>query len=143
MRVDRRQSPQAAPEAPRRSGRGGGSVPADLRRRFIEFRRANAPMTRVPDDLRVAVLRAFDQGASMTSLRRELDLTVKQVENWRRYAPAGFLEGGPATGRGGARIFDVADGSAVGEHASASGDVGEALELRLGAWSVVIRGTCS
>jgi transposase-like protein len=115
-------------------------VPADLRRRFTDFRRANVPRTRVPDDLRVAVLRTFDQGVSMTALRRELDLTAKQVENWRRYAPTGYLEGEPAAGRGGARVFDIADRSAVGEPAAASaaGAAGEALEIRLGAWSVVI-----
>jgi transposase-like protein len=107
-------------------------VPADLRRRFADFRRANAARTRVPDDLRLAVLQAFDQGASMTALRRELGMTAEQVENWRRHAAGVPLDGESAPGRSGARVFDVADRSVTGE----------ALELRLGGWSVVIRSTC-
>lgn len=118
-------------------------MPVDLRRRFTKFRDTNAPMTRVPDDLRAAVLRAIAQGTSMLELRRELGVTVKQVTDWRRHLPAALFagEGEAAKCSEGARVFDVADKPVVSESpvASTSGGAGEVLELCVGAWVVVIR----
>jgi transposase-like protein len=118
------------------------SVPADLRRRFADFRRASAPRTRVPNDLRRAVLLAVDQGAEMTALRCELGVTAKQVEDWRRGASCAALDGESSSGCDGARVFDVADRPVVDERVGMASNGCEALELRLGTWSVVIRSTC-
>jgi hypothetical protein len=120
----------------------GDGVPLALRRRFAHFRDTNAARIRVPDDLRQAVLSALGEGVSMLAVRRDLELTAKQVESWRRYVATTPVEVEPVVETEKARVFAVADRRAVGECATASGDSGEALELRLGAWSVVIRSTC-
>jgi hypothetical protein len=77
----------------------------------------------------------------MTTLRRDLDLTAKQLEDWRRDTPGGPLGAGPSAGIRSARVFELADRSvAEGRPAAATmSGAGDALELRLGAWAVVIR----
>jgi len=101
-----------------------------LRRRFERFREQSAPRTRVPQTLRQAVLEAVDQGVSMQALRRELGVTDKQVQSWRRRArtAATTVAGRPSE----ARVFEVID-------PVLSAEPTEALELRLGGWSLVIR----
>lgn len=146
MQVDRRQSPQrwhgqVAP-AQHRGGQAGDEVPADLCRRFADFRRTSKPRTRVPTDLRHAVLDALDQGVSMLAVRRDLGLTAKQVAGWPRCALAAPVEIEGDSGTEDSRVFTVADGAAVDKPCSTRSDADEALELRLGDWSIVVRRSC-
>ena len=140
MRADRGPAAETTFEPVRRGRREGGGVPADLRRRFVRFRQASAPRTRIPDDLRQAVLLALGQGVSMAALR-EVGLTPQQVEYWRRSAVARPVQVEPAKGREGARVFEIADTPRVDERAAVWAAAGDALELRLGAWLIVIRST--
>jgi hypothetical protein len=146
MRVDRRPSPhrwrgQAAP-AQHRGGQAGDEVPADLCRRFADFRRTSKARTRVPNDLRHAVLDALDQGVSMLAVRRDLGLTAEQVAGWPRCALGGPVEIEGESGIEDSRVFTVADGPAVEKPGPTRSDADEALELRLGAWSIVVRRSC-
>jgi len=77
----------------------------------------------------------------MTALRRELDLTATQIEDWRRVAPGGHLGAARTTEHDNVRIFEVDDRPVPYELPAISnaGGATDALELRLGAWSVVIR----
>jgi hypothetical protein len=143
MRADTRQSPHAATASQISPTRRQvvDVVPADLHRRFADFRRTSALRTRVPEDLRQAVLDALGQGISMLAVRRDLGLTAKQVESWGGYLATSPVEVEPEVRIEAARVFEVADEPVVGERAAAPGAAGEALELRLGAWSIVIRST--
>jgi hypothetical protein len=131
---DRPQAPQSISNRLGSPPESRDGVPADLRQRFVRFRRANAPGTRIPADLRRAVLHAVQQGTSIRTLQRELGLTARQLGIWRRSIS-------PASSREVARVFEVADSPVVHKDATSS-DGGEgALELRLGPWSVLIRPT--
>lgn len=77
----------------------------------------------------------------MLAARRALGLTAKQIASWRQGGRRPAVEVARAAGIGDRRIFAVADRPCVEESASRCRDVGEALELRLGAWSVVVRQT--
>ena len=103
-------------------------VPAELARQFAQFRRQHGRGSRVPPELRAAVLRALDQGVGRECLRRALGLGGQQLDTWQRGAAAGAEHGGFA------RIFEVTD-------AAEAGEPGGSLELRLGDFSIVIRTT--
>ena len=120
---------------------GGREVPDALLRRFQLFRQQSTTGTQVPQTLRRAVLEAVDQGVSMQALRRELGVTSKQVQNWRRRDSATAKAAGrpPIP-----RVVEVTDAPSSAEPAAAheggdSAAAREALELRLGGWSLVIR----
>ena len=126
---------------PRASRSGGREVPEALLRRFQHFRQQSTTGTHVPQTLRRAVLDAVDRGVSMQALRRELGVTSKQVQNWRRRDSATAKAAGrpPIP-----RVFEVTDAPSSAEPAAAheggdSAAASEALELRLGGWSLVIR----
>ncbi|MBN1608594.1 MAG: hypothetical protein JW940_18335 [Polyangiaceae bacterium] len=136
MRSDRQDGLARVRPAPHSAGVASDEVPADLQRRFASFRRSNASRTRVPASLRKAVLDALGQGCSMLAVRRELGLTVKQIGSWQREARRAPVETEPVTGIESPRVF------AVGERRATGGDADGALELRLGAWSLIIRHTC-
>lgn len=111
----------------RQSAFNGSDVPAELTQQFAKFRRAHAPGTRVPDELRAAVCRALDQGVGREALRRTLGLGGNQLDAWQ--------QGPIMTKRGGAaRIFEVADAAVAVERDGT-------LELRVGGFSLVIRAT--
>ncbi|MDH5671953.1 MAG: hypothetical protein OEZ06_07360 [Myxococcales bacterium] len=120
-------------------------MPEALLRRFQHFRQQSTTGTQVPQTLRRAVLDAVDRGVSMQALRRELGVTSKQVQSWRQRDSAAAKAVAPAAGRlPSPRVFEVADPPlsaepAVAHEGGSSAAASEALELRLGGWSLVIR----
>lgn len=148
MRAGRGKTPEAR-AAGAQAGRArseGDEVPEVLRRRFEHFREQSAPRTRVPQTLRRAVLEAVEQGVSMQALRRELGLTHTQMRSWQREVSRPAKEVSVANGVPRVRAFEVVEPPVSGESAMADDRVssvvaGEALELRLGGWSLVIRAT--
>ena len=152
MRALEPQPRQQSASEPQLTSSGRRALPArhaelaQLRREFAHFRETNAPRTRIPDSLRERVLRALGAGVAMSSLQRELGVTSKQVAGWRRgILVPGVVDETPAkeTSRAetGARVFEVVEPALASQPAGAPADMSEALELRLGAWSVVIRST--
>lgn len=126
----------------RRASPETGGFPVGLRKRFSQFRRENVGGTRIPDELRQAVLEALEGGASISTLRRELGLTASQVADWKRHRPATPAKPVPPAPVQPARVFGLTQASCNGEQASVPGGGPESLELRLGAWSIVIRPSC-
>jgi len=130
---------------PRASRSGGREVPEALLRRFQHFRQQSTTGTHVPQTLRRAVLDAVDRGVSMQALRRELGVTSKQVQSWQRRESVAAKAVAKAAGRPPeARVFEVTDAPSTAEPAAAhecgsAAAASEALELRLGGWSLVIR----
>jgi hypothetical protein len=108
----------------------------ELATRFTIFRRDNPRNTRIPDDLRAAVLAAIRRGVTATRLRRACGLSTSQLARWRVGAR------GPArsTVRAQhARVFSVV-GEAPPRRRELLGDPpGHDLELRLGPWAVSVR----
>lgn len=139
MQSDRPHS-QATPRRSRGRQGSGAGVPVDLRQRFARFRRANTARSRIPEDLRQAVLLAIRQGVAISALQRELGVTAKQVDVWRQSANGTALADAPSSTLERARVFELAERPDGDEHAGGQrGDAGEMLELRLGAWSVTVR----
>ena len=108
----------------------------ELRESFAAFRRENPRNTRIPGDLRAAVIAAMRRGATVTRLRRACGLSTSQLARWR----AGAGRPARSTVRAQqARVFSV-----VGEAPSPRRELpgcppGHDLELRLGPWSVSVR----
>ena len=71
-------------------GRRGGEREASdespvllrLQERFERFRRGTVRWTRVPADLRAAVLEAVRQGVTLTEVRRACGLSLSQLRLW-------------------------------------------------------------
>ena len=126
-----------------RERRGGAEVPAELWFRFMKFRYTSAAGTRIPEELRQAVINAIDGGVPMEALVREFGIKASQVRDWRRRGADGALDGGKTAAGAEVRIFEVANERTTREVGSVNGLAlgadGEALELRLGGWSVTIR----
>jgi transposase-like protein len=108
-----------------------------LRKRFRSFRALRGARKRVPLELRRAVLDALAEGVSSRALRRELGITPMQLSAWRR-SDAATAQSAPTVKVPRARVFEVTD-PAQGESHGAQPGGGDALELRLGGWSLVIR----
>ena len=118
---------------------------ADLNRRFARFRRENPRNTRIPKELRAAVVAAIAHGVAPGLLRRTCGISTSQLARWRPSACA--LVPAPATALASPsplatplpRVFSV-----VSETTSRPADLpatppADALELRLGTWSVCVR----
>lgn len=113
------------------------AVIEDLEARFAAFRRHSRPFARIPPDLREAILAAVRQGVSPGQLRRVCGLSTSQLDQWRRPAPG---RGGPVAELRPARVFSVMDAApAPSSPPVATSAQGDALELRLGPWSVSVR----
>ena len=111
-----------------------------VRLSFEQFRRANEPRTRIPDELRQAAVEALEQGVSMATLRLVCGLSAKQVADWQMpaIAPSGERPCEPA------RVFEIGADAGAGEAASVGGaGLNDALELRLGNWAITIRGAAA
>ncbi len=136
---------EAASGSQEREPRGDAEVPAELWFRFMKFRHTSAAGTRIPEELRQAVVNAIDGGVPMDELGRALGITASQVAEWRRRGVGGGTESRNKAAGAEVRIFKVADERMEPEGASVNGDGlrlgddGEPLELRLGGWSVIIR----
>jgi len=121
-----------------REGAGRGAL-TFLGKQFARFRGEHRDGARIPQELRAAVIAALEQGARQGEVLRVCKLSWSQVQSWQgigRRAQA-EEEGG---GHGGAvRVFAVEDETGSGSEAPAALGEGEALELRLGPWSVSVR----
>lgn len=117
------------------SERVGVSAVAELKERFAVFHRENPPGTRIPADLRAAVVEAIQRGVAPTRLRRSCGLSTGQLTQWRAVA-RGTRGSGAGTPR--PRAFSVVDTPARAWAAAVAGPT-EELELRLGRWSVSVR----
>ena len=125
------------------SSRGAGrrealAVSQELKRRFARFRRENPRNTRVPDDLRAAVLAAIGRGVTPGLLRRTCGLSTGQLTRWRKSSRALAASSAPSREEP-ARVFSLIGAATtrppeVPPHPPADG-----LELRLGPWSVCVR----
>ena len=65
---------------------GHRSCLRNLKRDFVAFRRRYPPHTRVPDELRRAVLEAVRLGIDPSLLKVIAGVTGAQVAKWRQYA---------------------------------------------------------
>lgn len=115
--------------------RVGASAVAELKERFAVFHRENPPSTRIPADLRAAVVEAIQRGVAPTRLRRSCGLSTGQLTRWRAVARG---TKGSGAGASRPRVFSVVDTPARASAAAVAGPP-EELELRLGRWSVSVR----
>ena len=107
-----------------REGQQSAELLAVLGRRFARFRGAHRDGARIPPELRAAVMAALEQGARQGEVLRVCKLSWSQVRSWKGGGPGGAV-----------RVFAVED---AGETPAALGE-GDALQLRLGPWSVSVR----
>ena len=113
------------------------AILAELAERFAAFRRANQRFTRVPRDLRAAVASAMRSGVTPTQLRRTCGVSTSQLDRWRDRPSAG---GAPSqVEKECARIFSVVDGIPPPVSNTTHDTTADALELRIGPWSVSVR----
>jgi hypothetical protein len=116
----------------------GRAALAALGKQFARFRAEHREGTRIPVELRVAVVAALEQGAKLGEVQRVCKVSWSQVRSWQErdlhaQAPG---DGGPGES---VRVFAVEDEAGAGNGAPAALGEGEALELRLGPWSVSVR----
>jgi hypothetical protein len=115
---------------------GGIATVGELRERFAVFHRENPRNTRIPDDLRAAVIAAMRRGVTTSRLRRACGLSTSQLARWL----ASARDPAPSTlSAQHARVFSV-----VGETPPHSPNPtaplpAHELEMRLGPWSVSVR----
>ena len=126
------------PPPPRRRGRRPRAVSpmvAGLRRRFEQFRAQHPRGTRVPPELRAAVLSALARGAVPADIARACGVSWSQIRAWegrRRESSTAAAED--------LRVFSVVDTPPDARDApNAAAAAGDHLELRLGQWSVSIK----
>lgn len=121
-------------EAQVSGGMDGDEVLAQLAKRFANFRASHARLTRVPENLRGAVLDAADRGVSGHAIRRACGVSISQIASWQdsRARCSASPAQAPAH-RDGVRVFPVEEAQ------SAQPQAEETLTLQLGAWSVSIR----
>lgn len=108
----------------------------ELRQRFAVFRRENPRNTRIPGDLRAAVIAAMRRGVTATRLRRTCDLSASQLARWRAAArgPERSILKAQRT-----RVFSVVGEAPPRPRELPACPKGHGLELRLGPWSVSVR----
>lgn len=102
-----------------------------LGKRFARFRREHARGTRIPDDLRAAVLALWREVAP-ADVYRTCGISSGQVIAWKE-AKARRTESQDA------RVFSVVDEAPVGRPEPSLPAAEPALELRLGPFSVSVR----
>ena len=108
----------------------------ELTTRFATFRRDNPRNTRIPDDLRAAVVVAIRRGVTATRLRRACGLSTSQLAQWRASA-RGPLRSTPGSQH--ARVFSVVGEAPPRPPQPTAPPPAHDLELRLGPWSVSVR----
>jgi hypothetical protein len=117
---------------------------AELGKRFARFREEHPRGTRIPEELRTAVVAALVQGVGSREVERACGVSWGQVRAWQaqrepRAAPVEEKE---------VRVFSVVEEAPGAERPPAVATSEQALELRLGPWSVSVRlaergGACS
>jgi hypothetical protein len=108
----------------------------ELRQLFGAFRRENRRFTRVPGELRAVAMAALREGVTPTSLRRVCGISTGQLASWQSSRPtaeAAAAEAQPA------RAFQVIDDAQARGAGCSPRRADEALELRVGPWSIRVR----
>lgn len=108
----------------------------ELGARFATFHSKNPPHTRIPNDLRAAVIAAMRRGVTAARLRHACGLSTSQLARWRA------LLRGPscsALKSEQPRVFSVVGEVPPRPLESSSLPPAHDLELRLGPWSVSVR----
>ena len=107
---------------------------------FEGYRRAR-PRGRIPPGLRSQALAALAAGVSAGAVREACRLSWAQLARWRQAAECDAR--GPtlrARTEAQARVFSVVDTAQSGsQELHERGEVGEEIELRIGAWHVSLR----
>lgn len=111
---------------------------AELEARFARFRQAHPRGSRVPTDLRKAVLAAVDKGVAPSDIHRACGISWSQFMAWRDGHGAVAAESRRGGDASDARVFSVIDDPPVRSAGFATQSEDE-LHLRLGPWSVSIR----
>jgi hypothetical protein len=106
-----------------------------LRRDFARFRRTHPLRTRIPDPLRRSALAALQAGEMEAEVRRACGVTSDQLAQWAKpqhaRAPQHPVQAPPP------RVFSVVDDAATAPEGREVEP--DALELRLGGWSISVR----
>jgi hypothetical protein len=108
----------------------------ELAKRFAAFRRSHKRFTRVPTELRAAVMAAMRRGVTATQLRRTCSISSSQLEQWGR-APGAAASSCMEAER--ARIFSVVDEVPSRASDSTQCTASDGFELRIGPWAVSVR----
>ena len=110
---------------------------ADLAKRFAAFRRSSPRFARVPRELRESVVAAIRLGVPPGLLRRACGVSSSQLDLWQAGAQLGTARTGRETPR--VRTFSVIGRDSPPPSAPMGAANGEALELRIGPWSISVR----
>ena len=115
---------------------GGIATVDELKERFAVFHREYPRNTRIPGDLRAAVIAAMRRDVSATRLRRACGLSTSQLARWlaRDQDPAPF----PLRAQH-ARVFSVVGETPPRPPKPTAPPPTHELELRIGQWSVSVR----
>jgi hypothetical protein len=110
------------------------TIAEEISERFAAFRRAHPKNTRIPSDLRMAVVDALARGLSPSLLRRTCGVSTGQLGWWRTRsrtsAPVAIQP---------PRVFSVTGDAAPRSPELSVLPPADGLELRLGSWSVCVR----
>ena len=108
----------------------------ELKERFAVFHRENPRNTRIPCDLRAAVVAAMRRNVTTTRLRHACGLPTSQLARWL----AGDQDPAPSTLRAQhARVFSVVGETPPRPPKTTDPPPTHELELRVGQWSVSVR----
>jgi hypothetical protein len=122
---------------PRSRGASPSPMVAELARRFALFREQHPRGTRVPAELRAAVLSALARGAASGEVERACGVSWGQVRAWEARDGRGPVRtpvDGPEV-----RVFSVVDEAPAGHALPVASTTEHGLELRVGPWSVSVR----
>lgn len=135
----------------RRRSSPGASDPSsplsELKRRFEEYRRDHPRGARVPVDLKEATLAVLAKGVAAGAISRTCGVSWSQLMAWkgaRRSPPRRRASRRAKKSTPDVRVFSVVDAPVEPDTPAVSAD--NALELRVGPWSVSVRladPTCS
>ena len=130
----------AVPTEGRRRSEGAEEAPAlaELARRFAKFREERPRGSRIPEDLRAAVLRGLDQGVSYGDIQRACGVSWSQVAAWQEKHRPGRRPP-EADEAPGVRVFSVVDEPRVPRPVAPNAEAFRDLELRIGPWRVSLR----
>lgn len=119
------------------SGTRSEALLEELRQRFAAFRRENRRFTRVPDELRVAAVAAQREGVRPTTLRRVCGVSTSQLASWKANQPGSDVAAAEVQSARAFRVIDDAQARGAGGAAAVIDD--EALEVRVGPWSIRVQ----
>jgi hypothetical protein len=134
--MQRESKPAGGQTRGRRRPQGASPMVAELARRFALFREQHPRGTRVPAELRAAVLSALARGAASGDIERACRVSWGQVRAWEARDGRGLVKTPVEDPE--VRVFSVVD-EAPGALAPVASTTEHGLELRVGPWSVSVR----